>query len=186
MAGQAAHLGVTYGEDTLGELLPLLTDFIESCNERARPEVLDALYRYLDAQSVLLPEQNRSRHRLLPPPGSQDLPSPLPPDHTRPQATRPSSAASKAQLDTAAQTVMTDLSVERLHADLHLRMSASPPDNRERELRFDEKNTDGTAFNWLDHLSRALSLIEFSEEEYQLKSDDSFTRHVAFKSTYDT
>ena len=80
MAEQESRPGVTYGEHVLRELLPLLADFIESCNEQARPGVIDALYRYLDAQSALLLEQSRIGRRSLPPPGSQDFLSSLPPD----------------------------------------------------------------------------------------------------------
>ncbi|KAJ4407537.1 hypothetical protein N0V91_003806 [Didymella pomorum] len=39
MAEQESHPGIAYGEDVLGELLLLLTDFNESCNEQAHPGV---------------------------------------------------------------------------------------------------------------------------------------------------
>jgi hypothetical protein len=141
MAEHESRPGIAYGEDVLGELLLLLTDFNESCNEQAHPGVIDALYRYLDAQSALLPEQNRSGRRPPPSPGSQDLFSSLPPAHTGPQATQPSPATSEPQVDAAAQPVMTELSVESLNANSYLHVIASPADCRERERRSDEKNT---------------------------------------------
>lgn len=66
MEGQGSDSKIAYGEEVLDGLYPMLTKFLATCSDQARPGVVSRLNRFLDEQIALSLQENRHGCHLPP------------------------------------------------------------------------------------------------------------------------